>query len=102
MAVYLPEDEPARSVVGRALASQLARLARVEDGRGGLLVAEINGTTAADHPFAPYLADAGFSPSAMGFQMRRPLSPLASASPAEADGVSSMPARQAVRRGGHA
>ncbi len=43
IAVYLPEDEPARSVVGRALASRLATLARDEEGRGGLLVAEING-----------------------------------------------------------
>jgi len=71
LVVYLPEDEPARSIVGRALAARLATLARAEDGRGGLLVAEINGTPAPDHPFAPYLADAGFSPSAMGFQMRR-------------------------------
>ena len=41
--VFLPEDEPARSIVGRALASRLARLARAEEGRGGLLIAEING-----------------------------------------------------------
>jgi ATP-dependent helicase Lhr and Lhr-like helicase len=100
--VYLPEDEPARSVVGRALASRLAGLARAEDGGGGLLVAEINGAPASDHPFAPYLAGAGFSPSAMGFQMRRPPSPLASASLAEADGASWVAARQAVRGGGHA
>jgi ATP-dependent Lhr-like helicase len=100
--VYLPEDEPARSVVGRALASRLARLAQAEAGTGGLLVAEINGTPASEHPFAPYLADAGFSPSARGFQMRRPPSPSASARPAEADGASWVAARQAVRGGGHA
>ena len=34
MLVYLPEDEPARSVVGRALAARLATLARLEEGRG--------------------------------------------------------------------
>jgi ATP-dependent Lhr-like helicase len=69
--VFLPEDEPARSAVARALAARLAVMARMEDGRGGLLVGEINGIPAADHPFSPYLAEAGFSPSAMGFQMRR-------------------------------
>jgi ATP-dependent helicase Lhr and Lhr-like helicase len=69
--VYLPEDEPARSVVGRALAGRLAQFARPEGGGAGLLVAEVNGIPAADHPFAPFLIDAGFSPSAMGFQLRR-------------------------------
>ena len=69
--VFLPEDEPARSSVARPLAARLASMARLEDGRGGLLIAEINGIPASDHPFAPYLAEAGFSPSAMGYQMRR-------------------------------
>ncbi|MEO8075846.1 MAG: crosslink repair DNA glycosylase YcaQ family protein, partial [Acidobacteriota bacterium] len=77
--VYLAEDEPARSTVGRALAHRLVSLARGEGGRGGLLIAEINGMPAADHPFAPFLIEAGFNPSAMGFQMRRPPSPGASA-----------------------
>jgi ATP-dependent Lhr-like helicase len=71
LTVFLPDDEPARSTVGRALAARLGALARNEDGRGGLLVAEINGVAAADHPFAPFLAEAGFSPSALGYQMRR-------------------------------
>jgi ATP-dependent Lhr-like helicase len=61
--VYLTEDEPARSTRARALARRLAGLS--------LLIAEINGIPAADHPLAPYLIEAGFSPSAMGFQMRR-------------------------------
>ena len=69
--VYIPEDEPARSAVARALAARLALLARPEDGRGGLLVSEITGTPAGEHPFATYLVEAGFTPSAMGFQMRR-------------------------------
>jgi ATP-dependent helicase Lhr and Lhr-like helicase len=69
--VYIPEDEPARSVVGRALAGRLAQLARPDEGGAGLLIAEINGVPAPDHPFAPFLIDAGFSPSAMGFQFRR-------------------------------
>ena len=37
----------------------------------GLLIGEINGIPAPDHPLAPFLVDAGFSPSAMGFHMRR-------------------------------
>jgi ATP-dependent Lhr-like helicase len=77
--VHLPEDEPARSMTARALAARLASIARLEDGRGGLLVSEINGTPVAEHPFAPFLVDAGFSPSAMGFQMRRPAAPAGAA-----------------------
>jgi ATP-dependent Lhr-like helicase len=69
--VFLPEDEPARSTIARALATRLARLARVEEGQTGLLVSEINGAPAPEHPFASFLTDAGFSPGAMGFQMRR-------------------------------
>jgi len=68
LVVYLPDDEPARSSTGRALARALAALAR-DDQRGGLLVAEVNGQDPARHPIAPYLIEAGFNPSAMGFQM---------------------------------
>ncbi|HMC75786.1 MAG TPA: helicase-related protein, partial [Vicinamibacterales bacterium] len=71
LTVYLPEDEPARSTAGRALARALARLAR-DERRGGLLLAEINGRDPVEHPLAPFLIEAGFNPSAMGFQMRRP------------------------------
>lgn len=68
--VYLPEDEPVRSTTGRALAGALVAIARQEQ-RGGLLVADINGQDPALHPLAPFLIEAGFHPSAMGFQMRR-------------------------------
>ena len=67
--VNLPEDEPQRSVLGRALSAQLAAMAR----QGGLMIAEINGVPTSDHPLASYLAEAGFNPSAMGFMMRRPV-----------------------------
>ena len=67
--VYLPDDEPQRSIIGRPLAAQLAAMARA----GGLIVAEINGSPAAGHPLAPYLVEAGFHPSAMGFMVRRDL-----------------------------
>ena len=71
--VYLPDDEPARSFTGRALAQALARLARDEQ-RGGFFVAEVNGQDPARHPIAPYLIEAGFHPSAMGFQMLKSVS----------------------------
>ncbi len=71
LTAFLPEDEPPRSIVGRALATRLAQLARGEDGRMALLIAEINGVPASEHPLASYLVEAGFSPSAMGFQIRR-------------------------------
>jgi hypothetical protein len=44
------------------------------------MIGEVNGAPTADHPIAPYLVEAGFSPSAMGFMMRRPL--VAKAEPA--------------------
>jgi ATP-dependent Lhr-like helicase len=59
---FLPEDEPAHSTTARAVATTLARL--------GLLVHEINGLPATAHPLAAFLVEAGFSPSAMGFQIR--------------------------------
>ena len=65
--VFLPEDEPARSTVGRGVAGRLAALAR----EGGMLVEEVAGIPTAEHPIAPFLSAAGFSPSAMGFMMRR-------------------------------
>jgi ATP-dependent Lhr-like helicase len=68
LVVFLPDEEPARSAVAKPLAAQLATMAK----SGGLLIGEINGVRADEHPFAPFLAQAGFSASAMGFQMRRP------------------------------
>jgi ATP-dependent Lhr-like helicase len=70
--VYLPEEEPARSRVGSALASELLRIAREGTrGRPGMLIADIAGISAMDHPLAPFLEQAGFRRSALGFQARR-------------------------------
>jgi ATP-dependent Lhr-like helicase len=67
ISAFLPEDEPVRSIVGRALGTALADLARER----GLLVGEINGRDPAEHPLTRYLVEAGFHPSAMGLQMVR-------------------------------
>ena len=64
------ESQNGRSTTGRALSRALAALARDEH-RGGLLLAEINGREPAHHPLAPFLIEAGFNPSALGFQMLR-------------------------------
>jgi ATP-dependent Lhr-like helicase len=69
--VWLPEDEPARSATARALTATLASLGTDQDGRLPMLIAEINGVPSPEHPLAPFLVEAGFSPSAMGYQIRR-------------------------------
>ena len=80
---WLPEDEPQRSQVARALGERLAHLAEDQVARAPVLIGEINGIAASEHPLADFLVDAGFYPSAMGFQIRRsaraPEVPLATA-----------------------
>jgi ATP-dependent helicase Lhr and Lhr-like helicase len=69
--VFLPEDEPVRSIVGREVAKTLASL--VEHGaRRALLVSEVNEEPASKSMLAPYLAEAGFAATAMGMQLRAP------------------------------
>jgi ATP-dependent Lhr-like helicase len=67
LTVYLPEDEPGRSIVARAVAARLAAIAWTNS----VLVTEINGRPAAEHPLAAFLVEAGFSGSAMGFNVSR-------------------------------
>ena len=62
--VWLPQDEPQHSAAAAAVASELAAM--------GLLVNEINGAPAADHPLARHLERAGFSFSPHGYQVRSP------------------------------
>ena len=70
--VFLPEDEPERTQVARALASKLAEVAvKRQSRKGGLLIGEINGSPAREHFLARFLLDAGFVETALGFQMRR-------------------------------
>ncbi len=66
---FLPEDEPSRSMVAREVASALASI--VESGtRRALLITEVNDETVAKSALAPFLVEAGFAPSALGYQMR--------------------------------
>ena len=69
--IYLPEQEPERGHVAKALAERLTESARREESRGGILLAEINGMPVAEHALAPYLVEAGFVPSANGYHVRR-------------------------------
>ena len=77
--VMLPEEEPARSQVARVLAEFLvAQVQKLEAdggerGRGGMLIAQVNGVNVAEHPTARYLLDAGFVAGGMGFNVRRGL-----------------------------
>jgi ATP-dependent Lhr-like helicase len=66
--VFLPEEEPGRSNVGKSLAEFLAGRSVAE---GGMLIASINGTVVAESGLARELLDAGFVAGAMGFHVRR-------------------------------
>jgi ATP-dependent Lhr-like helicase len=69
--VCLPDDEPERSRVGRALARELVAVAhRAAEGRRGWLIEDINGKQPIQHPASQFLLEAGFSSTAMGLQLR--------------------------------
>jgi ATP-dependent Lhr-like helicase len=76
--VMLPDDEPGRSQVARALAEFFVALVqRDEDrARGGMLIAQVNGVAVAESAMARALLDAGFSAGAVGFNVRRGLPKL--------------------------
>jgi ATP-dependent Lhr-like helicase len=72
LGLFLPENEPERTAVARAVATRLAELARRGLARkDGMLIEEINGAPARAHPLASTLFDAGFASSPLGFQFRR-------------------------------
>ncbi|SEB65484.1 ATP dependent helicase, Lhr family [Terriglobus roseus] len=88
--VFLPEEEPQRGQVMRSLARYFVIIAQTQgrfnedaEGRGGvgMLIQTINGTNVAEHPMARVLLDAGFQAAPMGFNLRRNLPTLPSASP---------------------
>ncbi len=80
--VFLPEEEPGRGQVARALAEFL--VARVQGdrseedgaGRAGMLITSVNGVAVAESEMARALLDAGFVAGAMGFNVRRGLPSL--------------------------
>ena len=66
---WLPDAEPERSRLGRAIARVLIDRARTGgDAPRGMLIEEIDGTTPAAHPMAAWLVEAGFIGGALGFQ----------------------------------
>jgi ATP-dependent helicase Lhr and Lhr-like helicase len=82
--IFLPAEEPDRSITARDLSQFLAALAqqdmeRREDQRGGMLISAINGQPAAQHFLASFLQDAGFHVAPLGLNYRRAL--LAVATP---------------------
>ncbi len=68
--LFLPEAEPLRSRIGRQVARLLLHLAATREGRRGMLIAEINGTSASAHPAARLFIEEGFAATAMGIQAR--------------------------------
>jgi ATP-dependent Lhr-like helicase len=71
LVVCLPDDEPERSHVGRALARELVDLAeRAPERRRGWLIEQINGKPAAEHAASEFLLDEGFASTALGLQLR--------------------------------
>jgi ATP-dependent Lhr-like helicase len=71
--VALPDDEPERSRIGRAMARELVALAqRAPEGRRGWLIEDINGKPAGTEPASRYLLESGFTATSMGLQLRVP------------------------------
>jgi len=66
----LPDAEPSRSRVARAVAQLLLHLAGTREGRRGMLIAEINGGAATAHPAGRLFIEEGFAATAMGLQAR--------------------------------
>jgi ATP-dependent Lhr-like helicase len=69
LVAYLPDAEPQRSRVGRAVSRALIERARAGgESPRGMLIEEIDDASPAAHALAPYLVEAGFVGGAMGFQ----------------------------------
>jgi ATP-dependent Lhr-like helicase len=78
LVVCLPESEPERSQIGRAMARELVAIAhRAPEGRRGWLIEDINGKPAKEEPSSQFLLEAGFASTSMGLQLRVARRPLA-------------------------
>jgi ATP-dependent Lhr-like helicase len=71
--LLMPSAEPLKSRATQAVARALVQLsASREEGRRGMLLAEIDGLPASSHPAARLFAHEGFLTTAMGLQLRPP------------------------------
>ena len=71
LVLFLPATEPTRSRATQAVARALVHLSSSrEEGRRGLLLADIDGLPAGSHPAARLFVDEGFLMTAMGLQLR--------------------------------
>jgi ATP-dependent Lhr-like helicase len=69
---WIPEAEPQRSKVARAVArALLARAASGGDTPRGMLIEEIDGVPASLHPLAPTFVEIGFIAGALGVSLPR-------------------------------
>jgi len=69
LVTFLPDAEPDRSKVGRAVAHVLIDRARTgADAPRGMLIEDIDGLPPATHALGPFLTEAGFALGALGFQ----------------------------------
>jgi ATP-dependent Lhr-like helicase len=100
---FLPDAEPERSKVARALSRVLIERARggIESPRG-MLLEEIDGAPPDAHPLKPFLAEAGFIAGAMGMQAtfigrQSPVASHALGVASHASGVASQPSTVAGR-----
>jgi ATP-dependent Lhr-like helicase len=79
--ILMPEEEPQRSQMARALAEFLVQHVQRGDnpegrGRTSMLITHVNGIPVAEHLIARFLLDAGFQAAPLGFNVRRNLPSL--------------------------
>ena len=70
LTAFVPEAEPDRTRVLRAIAERLLRIGSLSD-RRGLLLGEIDGKPAHEHALAEHLKQVGFHWSSQGFYLPR-------------------------------
>jgi ATP-dependent Lhr-like helicase len=78
--LFTPATEPGRSRTAREVARMLLTLAGArEEARRGMLVGQINGEPASNHPLAGVFVEEGFMATAMGLQAKPRPAPRVSA-----------------------
>ncbi|MBI5547667.1 MAG: DEAD/DEAH box helicase, partial [Deltaproteobacteria bacterium] len=71
---WLPDEEPDRSVFGRAIAEGVAGLiTRAGAPREGVLIEDVDGSPVRSHPLARWLGEVGFSATPTGMILHRRL-----------------------------